>query len=67
MTGNCWTEKSPIPTPDARERFTRLHVETMLVLHVTFAAGEFRPGRYIRDEVIGWIRAEEEGAEPWRV
>lgn len=57
----------PHPTPDARERFTRLHVETMLVLHVTLAAGEFRPGRYIRDEVIGWIRAEEEGAEPWRV
>ena len=26
----------PHPTPDAQERFTRLHVETMLVLHVTF-------------------------------
>jgi hypothetical protein len=54
------------PTPEAQERFTRLHVETMLVLHVTLAAGELRPGRYIRDDVIGWIRAEEDGAEPWR-
>ena len=43
-------------TPEAREHFTRLHVETMIVLHVTLAAGELRPGRYIRDDVIGWVR-----------
>ncbi len=54
------------PTTEARERLTQLHVETMLVLHIMLAASEFRPGRYIRDEVIGWIRAEEEDAEPWR-
>ena len=54
----------PNPTPEAQERFTRLHVETMIVLHIALAAGEFRPGRYIRDDVIGWIRADEEGAKP---
>ena len=53
-------------TPEAREHFTRLHVETMIVLHIVVAAGELRPGRYIRDDVIGWVRAKEEGAEPWR-
>jgi hypothetical protein len=53
-------------TPEARERFTRLHVETMVVLHVTLAAGELRPGQYVRDEVIGWVRLEEESAEPGR-
>jgi len=46
------------PTPEAQERFTRLHVETMVVLHIALGAGEFRPGRYIRDDVIGWIRVE---------
>ena len=51
-------------TPEAREHFTRLHVETMIVLHVVLAAGELRPGRYIRDDIIGWIRTEEES--PWR-
>jgi hypothetical protein len=53
-------------TPEAREHFTRLHVETMIVLHVTLAAGELRPGRYIRDDVIGWVRVGEECAEPER-
>ena len=53
-------------TPEARERFTRLHVETMMVLHIVLAAGQFRPDRYIRDEDIGWVRAEEDGAEPGR-
>jgi hypothetical protein len=47
---------------EARERFTRLHVETMIVLHITLAAGEFRPGRYVPDDAIGWVRAEEESA-----
>ncbi len=46
------------PTPEAEERFTRLHVETMIVLHIALATGEFRPGHYIRDEVIGWTRVE---------
>ena len=46
------------PTQEAEERFTRLHVETMIVLHIALATGEFRPGSYIRDEIIGWIRVE---------
>lgn len=53
-------------TPEAQERFTRLHVETMIVLHITLAAGELRPGRYIRDDIIGWVRLDEEVAEPGR-
>ncbi len=46
------------PTPEAQERFTRLHVETMVVLHIALATGGFRSGHYIRDDVIGWIRVE---------
>jgi hypothetical protein len=49
-------------TPEARERFTQLHVETMIVLHIVLAARDIRPGRYIRDDAIGWVRAEDEGA-----
>ena len=55
-------DEYPDLTPEARERFTRLHVETMIVLHITLAAGEFRPGRYVPDDAIGWVRAEEESA-----
>ena len=55
-------DEYPDLTAEARERFTRLHVETMIVLHITLAAGEFRPGRYVRDDAIGWVRAEEESA-----
>ena len=57
-------------TPEAEERFTRLHEETLIVLHIALTAGELRPGRYIRDGDIswrhnpGWIRAEEEDGEP---
>jgi hypothetical protein len=47
------------PTPEAEERFTRLHVETMIVLHIILAAGEFEPGRYVRDKNTGWVRLEE--------
>lgn len=45
-------------TPEAEERFTRLHEETMIVLRIALATGEFRPGHYIRDDIIGWIRIE---------
>jgi hypothetical protein len=45
-------------TAEAEERFTRLHEETLIVLHIALTAGEFRPGRYVRDDVIGWIRVE---------
>ena len=50
-------------TAEAEQRFTRLHVETMIVLHIVLASGEFEPGRFIRDDVFGWIRAEEEDAD----
>jgi len=59
-------------TPEAEERFTRLHEETLIVLHIALTAGVFRPGRYIRDgniswmRDVGWMRAEEEDAEPGR-
>jgi hypothetical protein len=43
---------------------SRLHVETMIVLHIVLAARDIRPGRYIRDDAMGWLRAADEGAEP---
>jgi hypothetical protein len=43
-------------TPEAEERFTRLHVETMLALQIVLATGEFRPGRYRCDGLIDWKR-----------
>ena len=58
--------------PEAEERFTRLHEETLIVLHIALTTGEFRPGRYIREgniswmRDVGWIPAEEEDAEPGR-
>lgn len=56
------------PTPEAEERFTRLHVETMIVLHIVLAARDIRPGRYIRDDIIGWVRVDEEDADqPWPI
>jgi hypothetical protein len=43
-------------TPEAEERFTRLHVETMVALQIVLATGEFRPGRYRREAswTIDW-------------
>ncbi len=45
-------------TPEAEERFTRLRVETMVVLQIVLATGEFRPGRYRRATAWGidWQR-----------
>jgi len=47
-------------TPEAEERFTRLHVETMVALQIVLATGEFRPGRYRREAAwtIEWQRDE---------
>src|SRR5258708_23718124 len=47
-------------TPEAEERFTRLHVETMVALQIVLATGEFRPGRYLREAPWGidWQRDE---------
>jgi len=60
-----WDEQDEYPdlTPETREHFTRLHVETMIVLHIVLAARDSRPGRYIRDDASGWVRANDEGAE----
>jgi hypothetical protein len=43
-------------TEEAEERFTRLHVETMVALQIVLATGEFRPGRYRRSKApsIDW-------------
>lgn len=38
------------PSLDARWRFLRLHVETAIALQIALATGEFRTGRYIRDD-----------------
>ena len=46
------------PTPEAAERYTRLHVETMMALQIVLATGEFRPGRYRREGLIDWKRDE---------
>jgi hypothetical protein len=43
---------------------SRLHVETMIVLHIVLAARDIRPGRYIRNDAMGWLRAADEGVEP---
>jgi hypothetical protein len=38
-------------TPEAEERFTRLHIETVVALQIVLSTGEFRPGHYRRR---GW-------------
>ena len=47
-------------TDEAAERFTRLHVETIVALQIALATGEFRPGRYRREATwsIDWQRDE---------
>lgn len=47
-------------TDEAAERFTRLHVETIVALQIVLATGEFRPGRYRREAAwsIDWQRDE---------
>ena len=46
-------------TDEAAERFTRLHVETMVALQIVLAVGEFRSGRYRRSRWdIDWQRDE---------
>ena len=45
-------------TPEAEDRFTRLHVETMTALPIVLASGEFRPGRYKRKGLTDWKRDE---------
>ena len=47
-------------TDEAAERFTRLHVETIVALQIVLATGEFRLGRYRREAAwsIDWQRDE---------
>jgi hypothetical protein len=56
-----WFEEDIEPFPEAEWRFLRLHVETAVVLQIALATGEFRPGRYVREEAWGgtWKRAED--------
>ncbi len=51
------------PLPDAEWRFRRLHAETAIALQIALDTGEFRTGRYVRDDEWGrglsrWRRAE---------
>jgi hypothetical protein len=56
-----WFEEDIEPFPEAEWRFLRLHVETAVVLQIALATGEFRPGRYVREDAWGgtWKRAED--------
>jgi hypothetical protein len=56
-----WSDGELNPVPEAEWRFLRLHVETAVVLQIALAAGEFRPGRYVREGARGgtWKRAED--------
>jgi hypothetical protein len=38
------------PSVEAEWRFLRLHVETAIALQIALATGEFRTGRYVRDD-----------------
>jgi len=56
-----WADADLNPLPDAEWRFLRLHVETAIALQIALATGEFRTGRYVRDDesdTRGWERDE---------
>jgi hypothetical protein len=53
-----WADEELNPSPDAEWRFLRLHVETAIALQIALATGEFRTGRYVRDD--------EWGSDRWR-
>jgi hypothetical protein len=56
-----WADVDLNPLVDAEWRFLRLHVETAIALQITLATGEFRTGRYLREEkwdTRGWKRDE---------
>ena len=38
------------PSPEAEWRFLRLHVESAIALQIALATGEFRTGRFVRDD-----------------
>ena len=54
-----WNDEYEDPLPDYEQRFLRLHVETAVALQIALSTGEFRTGRYTReDESYGWKRDE---------
>jgi hypothetical protein len=56
-----WADEDLNPSLDAEWRFLRLHVETAIALQIALATGEFRAGRYVRDDEWDrqhWRRAE---------
>jgi hypothetical protein len=56
-----WADEDLNPSLDAEWRFLRLHVETASALQIALATGEFRAGRYVRDDEWDrqhWRRAE---------
>ena len=61
MPDSEWADADLNPLGDAEWRFLRLHVETAIALQITLATGEFRTGRYMREEkwdTRGWKRDE---------
>jgi len=49
-----WDEEEGAPLPDTAWRFARLHAETGIALQIALATGEFRTGRYVRDDERGY-------------
>ncbi len=56
-----WSDQELNPSLDAEWRFLRLHVETAIALQIALFTGEFRAGRYVRDDEWdrqSWRRAQ---------
>jgi hypothetical protein len=50
MPESEWSDEDGNPSLDAEWRFLRLHVETAIALQIALITGEFRTGRYVRDD-----------------
>ena len=48
-----WDDEEKGPLPVAEWRFRRLHAETAIALQIALDTGEFRTGRYVRDDEWG--------------
>lgn len=53
-----WVDSEGGAYPDVQERFARLHAEAGMALQIALATGEFRVGRYMRQEdfPLAWRR-----------
>ena len=52
-----WADEDMNPLPDYEQRFLRLHVETAVALQIALSTGEFRTGRYTREDgSLDWKR-----------